>query len=326
MQKSNRGITWDYTGETKIVSIPCKITGGLAKIRLRQIHCIKSFENKNVIVKTGEMGGWIQIDANLRYNAWLDSDSMVYGCAFIAKNTSIINTTVDNSAAVHESEIWDSKITGNASVINTAGGNCEIGGNDKWIQYKFLPDKTMQSKKPVELTIYKNGVRQLNDNTPAPEIIGCEGLIERQEAEIRELKAENARIKETMDRRTEISNRISRLHDTNRIDRNAEIVANNKKFEAELSAKDEEIANIREGAKMHIKMTEINCEQAIQKLKEDIFRGVRFELDIAKEIRDELRETKRLTGEHDPDDVIGFKGSLVRIFAALKANGIIGQY
>jgi len=94
------------------------------------------------------------------------------------------------------------------------------------------------------------------------------------------------------------------------------------RLKAELAAKDEKIGDLSERLRIVLKMDKITATQAEQTLRDNLANTARLEMDIVLGIQEELQKTKNLKGEHSPQEVIAFKGSLVRIFKAFKLNGI----
>ena len=63
---------WEFTGDTKICF----------GITLRRIRATVEFKLKcGIVVRKGELGGWIEKESNLSGDAWVSGDAKVYGNA-----------------------------------------------------------------------------------------------------------------------------------------------------------------------------------------------------------------------------------------------------
>lgn len=96
---------YELTNETKKVG----------DVTLHRIRALKDFGN---VVK-GELGGWLESEANLSHNGncWVDRNAMVYGNALIRKNALVTgNAVVEGNAIVSNY----AEISGNAYVTGYA--------------------------------------------------------------------------------------------------------------------------------------------------------------------------------------------------------------
>ena len=92
---------WEFTGETKVCF----------GIILKRIRATVEFELKcGIIIRKGELGGWIEKESNLYGNAWVSGDAWVYGDAEVS---------------------GDARVSGNARVYGNAwvSGDAEVHGN-----------------------------------------------------------------------------------------------------------------------------------------------------------------------------------------------------
>ena len=89
---------WEFTGETKIC----------LGITLKRIRAVVEFKLKcGIVIKKGELGGWIENESNLYGNAWVSGDACVYGDADVSGNA-----RVSGNACVY----GDADVSGNADV------------------------------------------------------------------------------------------------------------------------------------------------------------------------------------------------------------------
>ena len=108
---------YEFTGEAKQVNFEDKTT------ILYRIRATKNFG----IIKTGDLGGWIEKEENLSHenNAWVDGNAWVGGSARVRDNALVGgNAHVSGSTRVCDNA-W---VSGNAHV----GGNTWVSGN-AWV-------------------------------------------------------------------------------------------------------------------------------------------------------------------------------------------------
>ena len=71
---------WDFTGETK----------ACLDITLKRIRATVEFKLKcGIIIRKGELGGWIEKESNMSGNAWVSGDAEVYGDARVSGNAKV---------------------------------------------------------------------------------------------------------------------------------------------------------------------------------------------------------------------------------------------
>ena len=108
---------YEFTGETKRIEFEDRI------VTLHRIRAIKNFG----IIKTGDLGGWIEKEENLSHenNAWVDGNAWVGGNACVRGSARVCdNAYVGGSTRVCDNA-W---VGGNACVRDNAWvrGNAEI--------------------------------------------------------------------------------------------------------------------------------------------------------------------------------------------------------
>ena len=71
---------WEFTGETKVHF----------GITLKRIRATVEFKIKcGIIIRKGELGGWIEKESNLSGNAWVSGNAEVYGNAKVCGDAKV---------------------------------------------------------------------------------------------------------------------------------------------------------------------------------------------------------------------------------------------
>ena len=106
---------WEFTGDTKVC----------LDITLKRIRAKVEFKLKcGIIIRKGELGGWIEKESNLSGNAWVSGNAEVYDDAFVYGNALVYgDAEVYGNARVY----GDAEVYGNARV----SGDAEVYGNAK---------------------------------------------------------------------------------------------------------------------------------------------------------------------------------------------------
>ena len=123
-------------------------------------------------VKKGELGGFIEAEANLSGNAWVYGDAKVYGNASVYGDASVYgNAEVYGNAKVY----GDAKVYGNASVYGDASvyGNAKVYGDARvYGNAKVYGDKIEKENDLINIT---SNVGSYNITiTPNHIKIGCQ--------------------------------------------------------------------------------------------------------------------------------------------------------
>ena len=105
---------WEFTGETKI----------RFGITLKRIRAAVGFRLKcGIVISKGELGGWIEKEANLSDSAWVSGDARVSGTAEVSGNALVCGDALVSDSA------W---VYGNARV----SGNAEVKSSIDYCVYK----------------------------------------------------------------------------------------------------------------------------------------------------------------------------------------------
>ena len=71
---------WEFTGETKINF----------GVTLKRIRASAEFRLKcGIVIRKGELGGWIEKESNLSGNAWVSDNAWVSGDAWVSGNAEV---------------------------------------------------------------------------------------------------------------------------------------------------------------------------------------------------------------------------------------------
>ena len=132
---------WEFTGDTKVCF----------GIILKRIRATVEFKLKcGIIIRKGELGGWIEKESNLSGDAWVYGDARVYGNAWVSGDARVYDdamaygdASVSGDARVYDDAMvygnalvsGDAKVCGNAKVCGDARvcGNAEVSG-DAWVK------------------------------------------------------------------------------------------------------------------------------------------------------------------------------------------------
>ena len=123
---------YELTNETKKVG----------SVTLHRIRALKDFGN---VVK-GELGGWLESEANLAHNGncWVDRNAIVYGNAIVRKNALVTgNAVVKGNAIVSDyAEISGNAIVTDYSVVR---GNASVEGHAFVSDYAEISENAIVS-------------------------------------------------------------------------------------------------------------------------------------------------------------------------------------
>ena len=135
---------WEFTGDTKICF----------GIILKRIRATVEFKLKcGIVVRKGELGGWIEKESNLSGDAWVYGNARVYGNAWVYGDACVYgNARVYGNACVYgnarvygNAEVYgdacvsgDAWVYGNACVYGNARvyGNAEVRSSKDYCVYK----------------------------------------------------------------------------------------------------------------------------------------------------------------------------------------------
>ena len=99
---------WEFTGETKTHF----------GVTLKRIRAVVEFKLKcGIVIRKGELGGWIEKESNLSGDAWVSGNALVYGDARVSGNAWVYG---------------DAWVYGNARV----SGDARVSGNGDYIVFK----------------------------------------------------------------------------------------------------------------------------------------------------------------------------------------------
>ena len=114
---------WEFTGDTKVCF----------GITLKRIRAMVEFKLKcGIIIRKGELGGWIEKESNLYGDAWVSGDALVYGDAEVYGDAWVSGDALVYGDAQVYGDAWvydNARVYGDAEVY----GNAEVCG-DAWVK------------------------------------------------------------------------------------------------------------------------------------------------------------------------------------------------